>query len=44
MIPVGAGLPANKGKALAMHRDVFVAGKSQRRTAAPTRMPLNKDT
>ncbi|AVH35261.1 diguanylate cyclase [Pseudomonas monteilii] len=25
--PVGAGLPANKGEALAMHRENFFAGK-----------------
>ncbi len=35
-IPVGAGMPANTGKAGAIHRAGFFAGESDRRTAAPT--------
>ncbi|MFK0344736.1 hypothetical protein ACIQT6_13765, partial [Pseudomonas asiatica] len=26
LVPVGAGMPANKGEALAMHRGAFFAG------------------
>ncbi|AXA27561.1 diguanylate cyclase [Pseudomonas putida] len=37
---VGAGLPANTGGAGAIHRGDLFAGKSERRTAAPTGIGL----